>query len=167
MKEKISQLMDGELDRNEADAALRTLRGDPEALEAWRTYHVISDAMRDTPLLSAGFSARLAARLAGEPTVLSPARRIPAPQVAWAAAASVAAVALVGWLALAPQHDPASPQVAQATAAVAPPVTKVIALPRAANDYLLAHQSFSPRAYLQGMAPYVRTVSEPADEPAK
>jgi sigma-E factor negative regulatory protein RseA len=123
--------------------------------------------MRDTPLLSEGFSARLAARLASEPTVLAPSRRMPAPRIAWAAAASVAAVALVGWLALAPQHDRASPQLAQAPARAAQPVVKVVALPRMANDYLLAHQSFSPRAYLQGMAPYVRTVSEPADEPAK
>ena len=38
---------------------------------------------------------------------------------------------------------------------------------RGANDYLLAHQGFSPRIYLQGMAPYVRTVSEQAVEPRK
>jgi hypothetical protein len=31
--------------------------------------------------------------------------------------------------------------------------------PRAA-DYLLAHQAYSPRVTLQGMAPYVRMVSE-------
>jgi sigma-E factor negative regulatory protein RseA len=167
MKENISQLMDGELDRNETDAALRALRGDAQALEAWRTYQVISDAMRDTPLLSQGFSARLAARLAAEPTVLGPARRLPVPRLALAAAASIAAVALVGWLAIAPQREASAPQVAQASADVRQPVVKVTALPRAANDYLLAHQGFSPRVYLQGMAPYVRTVSEPADEPAK
>jgi hypothetical protein len=49
-----------------------------------------------------------------------------------------------------------------------PPVVAVTTiLPRAANDYLLAHQGFSPRVYLQGMAPYVRTVSEPVEEPGK
>ncbi len=32
-------------------------------------------------------------------------------------------------------------------------------MPTAANDYLLAHQGFSPRISLQGIAPYVRTVS--------
>jgi hypothetical protein len=35
-----------------------------------------------------------------------------------------------------------------------------VPLPSAANDYLLAHQGFSPRVSLQGMAPYVRTVSD-------
>jgi hypothetical protein len=34
-----------------------------------------------------------------------------------------------------------------------------VAPPEAANDYLLAHQGYSPRISLQGMAPYVRTVS--------
>jgi hypothetical protein len=35
-----------------------------------------------------------------------------------------------------------------------------VPLPSATNDYLLAHQIFSPHGSLQGMAPYVRTVSE-------
>ena len=32
--------------------------------------------------------------------------------------------------------------------------------PSAANEYLLAHQAFSPRVSFQGMAPYVRNVSD-------
>ena len=36
----------------------------------------------------------------------------------------------------------------------------VPALKAGANDYLLAHEAFSPRVSLQGMAAYVRTVSE-------
>jgi len=43
----------------------------------------------------------------------------------------------------------------------------LIPLPTAANDYLLAHQGFSPRMSLQGMLPYVRTVSEQNVEPRK
>jgi len=38
------------------------------------------------------------------------------------------------------------------------PVT--VQLTSSANDYLLAHQGFSPRVSLQGMVPYVRTVAE-------
>jgi sigma-E factor negative regulatory protein RseA len=167
MKEKISELMDGELDARAADATIDALRRDGEAVEAWRTYHVISDAIRDTAVLSEGFSARLAARLAAEPTVLAPRRSAARPRLALAAAASVAAVALVGWLAFAPPPQSASPVAAAPKAAKAPVVAVTTILPRAANDYLLAHQSFSPRVYLQGMAPYVRTVSEPAEEPAR
>jgi hypothetical protein len=40
----------------------------------------------------------------------------------------------------------------------------MVPLPAAANDYLLAHQGFSPRVSFQGMAPYVRTVSDPGQE---
>lgn len=175
MKDRISQLMDGELGPQDTEAALGALRRDPEAADAWRTYHLLSDAMRDTPLLSAGFAARFAARLAAEPTVLARARRQPRPRLVWGAAASVAAVGLVGWLAFAPQPQPAalSAQVASLPQTAVPAVHKppVVAvttiLPKAANDYLLAHQGFSPRVYLQGMAPYLRTVSEPVEEPAK
>jgi hypothetical protein len=93
------------------------------------------------------------------------------------AAASVAAVSLVGWLAFAPQRDAGSLQVpvAQAPAAVTPTLRSgadrkpppIVPLPSGTNDYLLAHQGFSPRASLQGMAPYVRTVSDSVQESMK
>jgi hypothetical protein len=47
------------------------------------------------------------------------------------------------------------------------PKPDIVPLPSAANDYLLAHQPFSPRIYLQGMAPYARTVAEQAVEPRR
>jgi len=155
--------MDGELEGPAADGAIQSLRAQGEALEAWRTYHLITDAMRDTRLLSAGFTARVAERLAAEPTVIAPAnlRRTPARRIALAAAASVAGVGLVGWLAFAPQRQAPQP-VAQAPGSVT-----IIPLPAATNDYLLAHQGFSPRVSLQGMAPYVRTVAEHPAETSK
>ena len=48
MKEKISVLMDGELDERAAGEAIGALRREAEAIEAWRIYHLISDGMRDT-----------------------------------------------------------------------------------------------------------------------
>ena len=170
MKDRISMLMDGELDGREAASALDALRRDGEALEAWHTYHLIGDSLRDCRVLSAGFSARLGERLADEPTVLAPRRFRPEPRLRFAlsAAASVAAVALVGWLAFAPQKvgEPETlakaPAVTQAPAQPAAPA--IVPLPSAANDYLLAHQGFSPRLDLQGMAPYVRTVSDSNQE---
>lgn len=170
MKTKISALMDGELQEAEVTALMRELREDGEALETWRRYHLISDALRDTQLLSSGFSERFAARLAEEPTVLAPARALAKVETRrWlplSVAASFAAIALVGWLAFAPQPglDAGSGQLAQAPARVASvaPDNVSVPLPRAANDYLIAHQSYSPRNSLQGVAPYVRTVSETA-----
>jgi sigma-E factor negative regulatory protein RseA len=166
----LSALMDGELDDKSAAEVLQALGSDREAVDAWRTYQLISDAMRQSRVLSEGFTTRVSARLAAEPTVLAPRAAVPMLQresrrwVALSAAASLAAVALVGWLAFAPQ-----PQVAQpvAQAPLAEPKPNLVPLPSQANDYLLAHQGFSPRNSLQGMAPYVRTVSEQTEQPRK
>jgi len=176
MKDRISELMDGELDGRSAGELLGTLSRDGEGAEAWRTYHLIGDAMRGTAPLSEGFAARVAWKLADEPSVLAPGRgrekMRPEPR-RWftlsAVAASFAAVALVGWLAFAPQPgvSPAAVPVAQVQKPEAAPAPSIVPLPAAANDYLLAHQGFSPRILLQGMTPYVRTVSEQTVEPRK
>jgi sigma-E factor negative regulatory protein RseA len=170
MNERISQLMDGELEADEARHAIDALARDDEAQATWRRYHLIGDAMRDTPLLSAGFAARLGEKLALEPTIMAPNRLRPEPR-RWlpmpaAVAASLAALALVGWLAFAPQA-PVQPQVAQVAVpaqAPTPAKPKNVPLPLATPDYLLAHQGFSPRVSLQGMSAYARTVSDEARE---
>lgn len=161
MKSKISALIDGELAQHETGAALDALRAEGDARDGWRRYHLIGDLMRDSHALPAGFAARVADRIAREPTVLAPSRREihPARMPLWAlsAAASLAAVALVGWVAFGPQEEPQ-------LAGGKPPVVAAqeaprVAPPAAADDYLLAHQGYSPRNSLQGVVPYVRTVS--------
>jgi sigma-E factor negative regulatory protein RseA len=180
MKDRISQLMDGELDDRAAADAIQALSGesragDSEARETWRLYHLISDAMRDTPALSAGFAARVSAKLAAEPTVLSP-NRIRPQSRKWlampaAVAASLSGLALVGWLAFAPQQQGAPSAESMTQAPVASPAAQtkpvMVPLPSATPDYLLAHQGFSPRVSLQGMAPYARTVSDQVNEGRK
>ena len=170
MKDRISALMDGELDDQGAAQTIDALARDREALDAWRTYHLISDALRDTQVLSEGFVRRVAAKLAQEPTVLAPGRllRSGEPRRWVAVAAGVAAFALVGWLGFAPQQTAVAP-IAQAPQPTAQTEIKpaLVPLPSGTNDYLLAHQGFSPRVSLQGMAPYVRTVSEHPKEPRK
>ena len=162
MKAKISELLDGELEPHEAVGPLDALRSEGEARDTWRNYHLIGDAMRDARVLPAGFAARVAAKIADEPTVMAPSRIARMQQrPRWqflSAAASLAAVALVGWGAFGLQENPA--QMAKNEPAV--PVQAVaaqVAPPAAANDYLYAHQSLSPRNSLQGVAPYVRMVS--------
>lgn len=166
MKDRISALMDGELDERDAGRLIDALGRDREALDTWREYHLIGDAVRETRALSDGFTSRVSAALEKEPTVLAPTRlrsREPQPRRWYALAASLAAVALVGWLGFAPQQTAVAP-VAQAPKPVVPvkAAPAVVPLPSGTNDYLLAHQGFSPRISLQGMAPYVRTVSEEA-----
>ena len=170
MKTRISQLVDGEVERHEAAAPLDALRAGGEARDTWRSYHLIGDAMRDTRMLSAGFAARVAAKLAAEPTVMAPARIAAASQrprrQLLSAAASLAAVALVGWFAFGLQEgQPPTAQAPSSMAQVAPPTAQVpsstaqVPPPDTANDYLYAHQGYSPRNSLQGVAPYVRMVS--------
>ena len=166
--DRISALMDGELQGKAADEVISLLERDAEAAQTWRLYHLMSDAIHEQPLLSEGFTRRVSERLAAEPTILAPGRlpgRTPAQRFAYAAAASIAAVALVGWLALTPPR-PAEAPLAKVQPAAAPAVNTV-SLPAQANDYLLAHQGFSPRVSLQGIAPYVRTVAGRADPRAK
>jgi sigma-E factor negative regulatory protein RseA len=169
MNDRISALMDGEVDEKSAEQVIDALARDTEARHTWRNYHMISDAMRGGLLLSGGFTERVVQRLAAEPTVLAPRRiRTESPRLftVSAAVASLAAVAFVGWMAFAPQTHLVPAPVAQ----VQPPADAkpvLVPLPNAANDYLLAHQGFSPRVSLQGMAPYVLTIAEHPAEARK
>jgi sigma-E factor negative regulatory protein RseA len=169
MNDRISALMDGEVDEKSAAQLIEALARDAEAIRTWRSYHLIGDAMRGGLLLSAGFTERLSQRLAAEPTVLAPRRmRTESPRLFTlsALAASVAAVAFVGWMAFAPQRQAPAPAMAK----LQPPAEAkpaIVPMPSSANDYLLAHQGFSPRVSLQGMAPYVLTVAEHPAEARK
>jgi len=148
--ERISAFMDGELEDQEAAGQVRRLKEDLELRLAWDTYHLIGDAMRGEAGYSSGLAVKISARLASEPTVVAPRTRMPLRNVrrlALSAAASIAGVALVAWLTL--FDSPLAPQ------------TQLAATPAngAVNDYLLAHQQFSPNTAMQGVASYVRTVS--------
>ena len=95
MDQRISRLMDGDLEGDEADAAFRELK-QPECVAVWVTYHVIGDSLRRTGEPVPGFAERFAARLESEPTVFAPqprqTHRLP---LVWAVAATIAAVMVV------------------------------------------------------------------------
>src|SRR3981189_2611785 len=74
MNDKISALMDGELDDKSTAEMIDWLGRDGDALHARRAYHLTSDAVRGGGVLSEGFTARVAARLSAEPALLAPAR---------------------------------------------------------------------------------------------
>lgn len=162
--DRISALMDGELDENDAQQALRRIRDAAEARESWATYHVIGDVLRGEGRPVFDVSLRVAAALAAEPVVLAPRQRTVPPRwrtYALSAAASVAAVAVVGWMAFSTVTPPV--EVAR-NAAPLPPVQAApepVSMPNDGqmNDYLLAHQGVSPTTSLHGVAPYVRTIA--------
>jgi len=165
--EQISALMDGELSTQDSGQALRRLDDTPEARESWEIYHLIGDAMRSQSF-GINVTAGVSASLQNEPTVLAP-RRTEKPGKAFtfalSAAASVSAIAVVGWMAFStgpainPQVDLA--KAVPAATALQPAEPQLVSSPSGdqMNEYLLAHQGVSPSSGLQGVAPYIRTIS--------
>ncbi len=168
--DKISALIDGELDEHEADRQLSLIRQQNEFRERWDMFHLIGDTLRDECRLSPRFSQRIADRLALEPTVLAPRRSVARRVAAYAlsAAASLSAIAVVAWVAfsdnpLSTPQEIAKIQVPAVVAVTAPP--QLAGIPGTngqgnMNEYLLAHQGFSPSTAIQGVVPYIRTVSD-------
>lgn len=158
MKENLSAWMDGELGSQRARPLPPQLKRDAGLRSDWDCYHLIGDALRGVQ--GPDLCVKICARLDAEPTVLAPQRRGATEKLrrfALPVAASVAAVAFVGWMAL-PGVQQDSPQIAAIPAAE----VKQVAVPagEGAKDYLLAHQRYSPSNAMQGVAPYVRTVAE-------
>jgi len=151
MKHQISAFMDGELLEEETGAVLAQLKRDDTLLTQWTDFHVISDALKEQYSLqrelSPAFRERISKRLSEEPTILAAQQTsLRRPRaLALSAAASVAAVAMVLGIAF---YNEQPAEFAQPTAAAT--ATNV-------DDYLMAHQEFSPM--MQGVAPYARTVS--------
>ena len=162
MREEISRLMDGELDDESFDGVYEKLKR-ADGLDTWVCYHVVGDTLRGSAGVAPGFSQRFAARLADEPTMLAPRPRTERPLVAyaWAAAAGIAAVSLVGWVAFgAFDSDRAMAKAGEATTVRAAQLRRQ-ALPA---DYLLAHQEYSPTTQIQGVGPYLRAVATPVSD---
>lgn len=102
--ERISALLDGELDAHEQQTVLDELLAHDDNRKTWGRYHLIGGTLkRSLPGgIDHGFSSRVMAALDDEPTVLAP-----SPRTSWrqrwgqhtaglAVAASVAAVAVLG-----------------------------------------------------------------------
>ncbi len=168
--EKISALMDGELEGHEAHQALLRLKDTGAARDAWATYHLIGDAMRGETMPAFDVSQRTMAAVDREPTVLAPRRASRVGRsltYALSAAASVSAVVVVGWMTFSTSNV-ANPPVEVARAVPAAPVmpavmadSQLVSSPSddQMNEYLLAHQGVSPTTSLHGVAPYNRTIS--------
>src|SRR5687768_13985555 len=109
MNENISALMDGELNAHDASILINQLSNTDGLREHWAAYHLIGDAMKQAELAPFDVTRRVSARLAMEP----PLQAMPSPvfaqqgarkqrhrPVAFAAAASIAAMVVGGWMSL-------------------------------------------------------------------
>jgi sigma-E factor negative regulatory protein RseA len=164
MKQEISALMDGELFEDEAEHLLDQLKRDSKARKNWAAYHLIRDALRQPEYIHCDLSARVRELVKDEPTVFAPRGHAEKQRIrsfALSAAASLAAVGVVAWMSL--QVGPeAMPQMAMQQPSTIRPANA--ADQTKSNDYLMAHQEFSPSTDMSGGAYYIRTVSYRADE---
>lgn len=171
MNENISRLMDGEVDAQEFERICAELKS-PGALDTWVCYHVIGDQLRGAQGVSARFSARFRAALAAEPTVIAPhlatlaqrSRTSHVATAAWAVAATLAAVTVVGWTAFSMVDAPPT-AVARAREAATVRAAQVKPAGDIPADYLIAHQEYSPSMVAQGAGPYLRAVAVTGSEP--
>jgi len=165
MMERLSAFMDGELDENEVAGELARITSDPERQALWAAYHLIGDSLRGQGVAVDDFTARVRARLNDEPTVLAPRKAVhrTTRRIALPLAASLCGAALVAWLAL--SNNPiVSPDTGDETASMAEATPQMVEVADASDsdamsEYLMAHQQFSPSTAMQGVVPYVRTVS--------
>jgi len=158
MNERISRLMDGEIDASEMDGVCAMLKGDG-AMVTWSCYHTIGDALRGETPVTRNVGMAVSRQLVSEPTVLAPRASTMSRTAswAWAAAASVAAVTVVGWTAFSLiDATPAGFAKAGEAGTMRAAQIRQITVPA---DYLLAHQEYAPANALQGVGPYMRDVA--------
>ena len=130
-KQRLSALIDGELDRAGSTASCAAWTADARLRADWHAWHLIGDVLRSEDLASdprhdRAFCAKLRARLQSEPVVLAPAPADSAPRPVarralpgrWATAGAVAAglVLVVGTFSVLRPGEPTSAQVARADA---------------------------------------------------
>lgn len=159
MKQEISVLMDGELFEDEAESLLERVKLESGARKDWEIYHLIGDVLRQPEYIPCSLSAKVRGRVQDEPTVLAPRVRAVKQQIrtfALSAAASLAAVSVVAWMSLQISSE-AAPQMAMQQHALQPASAQIKSK---SNDYLMAHQEFSPSTDVQGAASYIHTISE-------
>lgn len=180
MKEKLSALVDNEIDELEQRRVLGALAEDATLRRTWDRYHLVRAALRKE--LEFVVKPGLAERVAKEISMTSVPAGAASSRTFWrraalasgtvAIAASVAAVAIFGlqWTRtpiagtqqLAAQSKPAPAQVAR-TGAMRWDTTHAEA-ENALNAYLVEHNEFASHSGFGGMSPYVRVVSYDNDK---
>lgn len=185
MKEKLSALLDGDLEEHSVRTTLEGLRRDGELRKDWDAYCLIGDVLRGECHGRPDFVSRVMSSLEEEPVVLAPGAsgggtRRSVWQALLPVAASVMGVAAVGWVAsalyssekaatpvMAVQQRVATTTIASAAVPVAVPAA-VVATPvsmaeDAHREYVFAHQAMTAGGPMPGAVQYVRSVSDSQD----
>lgn len=180
MNEKLSALIDGDLDDLLTSQMIDQLNRNDSLRKDWDIYCLIGDVLRDEHGGTPDMVGRVMAGLDSEPTVLAPRGR-PAEAVRrglWQSlmpiAASVMGVAAVGLVAATMYgSDGGVAPVAAAKRAGAGTVSQAATLVSATPDevahreYLFVHQAMTGGGSMPGASQYVRTVSAQFKEAAQ
>ena len=178
MKDKLSALIDGDLDENTMRPVFDRLRRDDLLRKDWEAYCLIGDLIRGDRLGSVDFVGRVMAGLDAEPTVLAPAAsaatvvRRSALQALMPIAASVMGVAAVGLVAatlysqdaavspatVAVQRIAAQPLLAGSAPLGSQSAGAQVHVDDPMREYVFAHQGVSGGP-MPAAVQYVRTVS--------
>jgi len=176
--ERISILLDGEMDRAEAMATIAALCADPALRRHWHELHRVGDALRSHEMAasdSEAFCARVAAVISAEPPVLAPSavrtssgtRRYWMPGLA--VAASAAAVALVAvplmrapeTVSIAKNATPAQLSTVDVGAQQSlPTIANARGLNPSFNPYLAAHRELIGNSVVPRAAVYLRSAED-------
>ncbi|NMG53897.1 sigma-E factor negative regulatory protein [Aromatoleum aromaticum] len=180
MKDKLSALLDGDLDEQAMSPVFDSIRRDRSLRSDWETYCLIGDVLRGDRNTSPGLVARVMAGIEAEPTVLAPPASGSASAPPGAAqpragrslmplAASIMGVAVVGWVAYTLNAEPEG-DVRTASAASGLQAVEKVSVPGGATapspqvdrqrEYLFAHQAMTSGGPLSGVIQHVRTVSD-------
>ncbi|MCW5259750.1 anti-anti-sigma factor [Verminephrobacter eiseniae] len=191
MNERLSALADGQLDAEELAAALAFAVDDENGRATWQLYHLVGDALRSPDLArpaDPAFMPRLRAQLAKEALAARPRTLVQAPLMAparsaatsaanasvfrWkmlAGLASLAALGVIGWSALAPLQSggfAGVPAQSQAAASAEPLVAVadtdgqqlMIRDPRL-DELLAAHKQFGSMSAVQMPTGFLRNAT--------
>lgn len=169
MNDKLSALLDGDLDEQSIRPVLDSVRRDPSLRTDWDAYCIIGDVLRGDRYSSPDLVTRVMTEIDAEPTLLAPPRRA-ANTGPWRAllplAASVMGVAAVGWVAQTLYSQPGEiPQTAgvervrvvESVPGSVRPVATGAEDPH--REYVFAHQAMTAGGPIPGAVQYVRTVS--------
>lgn len=152
----LSALLDGELEAHQAPNLFAALRREEELRRHWAEYVLIGDALRGEGGSQSDITASVMTKVRLQPVVLAP-RPLPVkPMPALLAlAASLAGVAVVGWLVFAPSVDEGL-RLAKVSSTSAPSTKPEV---RDMREYLLAHHAQVSPLLPQGATQHIRTVA--------
>ncbi|MDH5479377.1 MAG: sigma-E factor negative regulatory protein [Nitrosomonas sp.] len=173
MKNEVSTLVDGELEKQEADKIIAALKKQEDLHEDWQTYHLIGDALRQSTKLATNIAPRVKAQLESEVTILAPAAnnsKYSRNKVfAYSIAASIIAM-FTAWFGLQYSYEPQQTFVADQSTIESNRLTSPIMVstppsnliyqhpPVEINDYLFVHREFSPGTMTRGHTSYMHPV---------